>query len=128
MNNTPNTLYIAQCNLSRSRATTAEIFQFLANTNADIGLLSEPYVGGVGRPDDFIVGGDFNAKHESWGSAVCDARGVRLAQLAAAADIHVLNVGSAPTFEEICESRVRQSIVDSTWCSARALRRIGDWR
>ncbi|KAH7941452.1 hypothetical protein HPB49_013818 [Dermacentor silvarum] len=48
---------------------------------------------------DFILAGDFNAKHPLWGPVSSDVRGVQLVQFACANELHVRNSpDSPPTF------------------------------
>lgn len=76
----------------------------------------------------FVIGGDFNAKHGEWGSAMQCERGVKLVELAYANDLHVANVGRAPTFEALTRTYVRKSIVDVTLASAVTQRLLNSWR
>jgi endonuclease/exonuclease/phosphatase family metal-dependent hydrolase len=48
-----------------------------------------------------IIGGDFNARSQEWGSVRNDAKGDQLANLAASLDLLVGNVGTKPTYRRI---------------------------
>ncbi|KAH8324763.1 hypothetical protein KR067_008065, partial [Drosophila pandora] len=68
---------------------------------------------------DVIVGGDFNAWAEEWGSALTNARGRTLLETFATLDVALLNTGSRHTFSRAgCGS-----VIDLTFCSRRLFRR-----
>ncbi|XP_044574127.1 uncharacterized protein LOC123258324 [Drosophila ananassae] len=68
---------------------------------------------------DVIVGGDFNAWAEEWGSALTNARGRTLLETFATLDVALLNTGSRHTFSRAgCGS-----VIDLTFCSSRLFRR-----
>ncbi|XP_044573737.1 uncharacterized protein LOC123257834 [Drosophila ananassae] len=68
---------------------------------------------------DVIVGGDFNAWAEEWGSALTNARGRSLLETFATLDVALLNTGSRHTFSRAgCGS-----VIDLTFCSSRLFRR-----
>ncbi|EFN76695.1 hypothetical protein EAI_17497, partial [Harpegnathos saltator] len=71
-----------------------------------------------------IIAGNFNAKLELWGSRRGDRRGEEVEDWAAGLDLHLLNVGNKSTF---VGSR-GESIIDLTWASPAALKRVRSWR
>jgi len=71
-----------------------------------------------------VVGGDFNAWSQEWGSARNDDRGDRLADLAASLDLLVANVGTTPTY---CRVNA-ESIIDVTFSRLIAPGAIRDWK
>lgn len=71
-----------------------------------------------------IVGGDFNAWSQEWGSARNDARGDQLADLAASLNLLVGNVGTTATYRRVNA----QSIIDVTFYRIRAPFALRDWR
>ncbi|XP_076393336.1 uncharacterized protein LOC143265394 [Megachile rotundata] len=74
-------------------------------------------------PRPVIVLGDFNAKATAWGSPRTDARGETLLDWAAGLELCLLNTGSVHT----CVRHNGGSIVDLTFASAAAARRISGW-
>ncbi|XP_071580887.1 uncharacterized protein [Temnothorax nylanderi] len=74
-------------------------------------------------PGGIIVAGDFNAKNPLWGSPAADQRGHTLEGWASGLGLVLINTGQASTF--LC--RRGRSIVDLTWASPPAARRIGHW-
>ncbi|XP_025157708.1 uncharacterized protein LOC112589298 [Harpegnathos saltator] len=75
-------------------------------------------------PGPVIIAGDFNAKSETWGSRDGDRRGEEVEDWAAGLDLHLLNEGRESTF---VGSR-GESIIDLTWASPAALKRVRSWR
>ncbi|XP_025163576.1 uncharacterized protein LOC112590638 [Harpegnathos saltator] len=75
-------------------------------------------------PEPVIIAGDFNAKSETWGSRDGDRRGEEVEDWAAGLDLHLLNEGRESTF---VGSR-GESIIDLTWASPAALKRVRSWR
>lgn len=65
-------------------------------------------------PKPFVVGGDFNAHHNSWGCSGCDNLGINLLQAIEENDLLLLNDGS-PTY--IGYSNKQPSAIDLTICS-----------
>ncbi|XP_076383954.1 uncharacterized protein LOC143261255 [Megalopta genalis] len=74
------------------------------------------------RPD--LVLGDFNAHATAWGSRGTNARGEAVLAWAASLDLRLLNRGSRPT----CVRWQGVSIVDLTWATPAAVRRVSGWR
>ncbi|XP_060845442.1 uncharacterized protein LOC132925028 [Rhopalosiphum padi] len=71
-----------------------------------------------------IIGGDFNAWSQEWGSARNDARGDQLADLAASLDLLVGNVGTKPTYRRINA----ESVIDVTFHRCRPCLALTHWR
>lgn len=71
-----------------------------------------------------VVGGDFNAWPQEWGSARNDSRGDRLTDLAASLDLLVANVGTTPTYRR----SNAESVIDVTFSRLAAPSAIRDWR
>lgn len=88
-----------------------------------LGFLEE--LSGVIRALDgkVILCEDYNAKSTLWGSPTTDTRGDAVEKWAAANDLRIVNVGSAPT----CVRPRGSSIIDLTWVSPRAIGLVGDW-
>ncbi|XP_011860717.1 PREDICTED: uncharacterized protein LOC105557921 [Vollenhovia emeryi] len=74
-------------------------------------------------PGPILVAGDFNAKSALWGSRRPDAKGADVEAWAARLGLHLENVGSVST----CVRPQGESIVDLTWTSPAAARRISGW-
>ncbi|CAH2107634.1 unnamed protein product [Euphydryas editha] len=74
-------------------------------------------------PGPVLVLGDFNAKSTAWGSPRTDARGAAVEEWAAAADLVLLNRGSAQT----CVRRWGGSIVDLSFASPGVAARVRSW-
>ncbi|XP_070162499.1 uncharacterized protein [Polyergus mexicanus] len=70
-----------------------------------------------------ILGGDFNAKADLWGSRTTDGRGRLLIKWAAERDLRIMNIGNTPT----CVRPQGSSIVDITWASPDLTQLIRDW-
>ncbi|XP_024893922.1 uncharacterized protein LOC112468804 [Temnothorax curvispinosus] len=75
-------------------------------------------------PEPVVVAGDFNAKSALWGSPVTDTRGKIFERWAAGLGLCIVNSGTTQT----CVRRWGGSIVDITWTSPYAARRITRWR
>lgn len=71
-----------------------------------------------------ILGGDFNAWFQEWGSAQNDARGDQLADLAASLDLYTENIGSKATYQRINA----ESVIDVTFSRLAAPAAIHGWR
>ncbi|CAK9834318.1 Putative 115 kDa protein in type-1 retrotransposable element R1DM [Anthophora retusa] len=90
----------------------------------------EEYLGEVGGcirrllPRPILVLGDFNAHATAWASPRTDARGGTLLDWAAELELRLMNVGSVAT----CVRPRGSSIVDLTWASPAAARRVTGWR
>ncbi|XP_067204802.1 uncharacterized protein [Linepithema humile] len=74
-------------------------------------------------PRPTIVVGDFNAWSTLWGSSRTNGKGGELVDWAAALGLCVLNTGSRST----CVRTGGESIVDLTWASPSAARRVTSW-
>ena len=70
-----------------------------------------------------LVLGDFNAKSVLWGSPRTNARGEAVAEWAAELDMRLINEGSRST----CVRWQGESIVDLTWASPSAARKVRSW-
>ncbi|CAD1469147.1 unnamed protein product, partial [Heterotrigona itama] len=73
-------------------------------------------------PQQTFVLGDFNTKSTVWGSPRTDRRGD--SDWAPELDLHLLNSGRTST----CVRWQEESIVDLSWASAAAARRVAEWR
>ena len=73
---------------------------------------------------EVLILGDFNAKATAWGSPRTDARGAAVVEWAAETDLLLLNTGSTST----CVRWQGESIVDLSWASRSATRRLNSWR
>ncbi|KAL4107313.1 hypothetical protein QTP88_017680 [Uroleucon formosanum] len=71
-----------------------------------------------------IIGGDFNAWSQEWGSARNEARGDQLADLAAILDLLVGNVGTKPTYRR----RNAESVIDVTFHRCQPCLALTHWR
>lgn len=71
-----------------------------------------------------LIGGDFNAKHVTWGSAYTNRRGESITNFIARYNFDILNRGTAPTF---CNGR-HQSVIDVTIASQAISALITKWR
>ena len=71
-----------------------------------------------------LILGDFNAKATAWGSPRTDPRGAAVVEWAAELGLLLLNVGSTST----CVRWQGESIVDLSWASRSAARRLNTWR
>ena len=76
------------------------------------------------KNQDVLVLGDFNAKSTLWGSPRTNPRGEAVVEWAAELDLRLLNEGSKST----CVRWQGESIVDLTWASPSAARRVKNWR
>lgn len=75
------------------------------------------------RSHSIILGGDFNAASEAWGSKRTDRRGALMLEWMAANGLVVINEGTAPTFHR----GDQESHVDLTICSERTAGLISSW-
>lgn len=79
----------------------------------------------VGSLPRVLVGGDFNAKHSSWGSPIDDGPGQSVKEAVDSWDMHILNdPGSIATFS----ASYGESWIDLTFVSGAMLRFMKDWR
>uniref|UniRef100_A0A2M4AK35 Putative r1-6 dk n=1 Tax=Anopheles triannulatus TaxID=58253 RepID=A0A2M4AK35_9DIPT len=88
------------------------------------GLLDALLAAIRGRPK-VVVGGDFNAWAEDWGSRSTNARGLELLAAMDCAGLTLLNRGTIPTYLGRCGQHT--SIVDVTFASP-SVAGLGDWR
>lgn len=77
---------------------------------------------------NILIGGDINAWSHWWGSTEENSRGEAYNSFLNEMDLHVLNVGDTPTFEEFRRGKLCTSIVDVTACSSDLLAKIRDWK
>lgn len=71
-----------------------------------------------------LLGCDANAHHQiGWGSTDTNVRGEALLDFIVAHNLHVLNVGSRPTFV----TRGRQEVIDVTLCTENVVKFIRGW-
>ncbi|XP_053990150.1 uncharacterized protein LOC128882548 [Hylaeus volcanicus] len=90
----------------------------------------ERYLDGVGRcisrclPRPVLVLGDFNSKSQAWGSPETDARGREVLDWAAGLELCLLNTGSVDMYVRWNGG----SIVNLSWATPAAARRISGWR
>ena len=100
-----------------------------ASPNASVTVLQElldrvrSCRGRLGNREVLILG-DFNAKATAWGSPRTDPRGAAVTEWAAELDLLLLNVRSTST----CVRWQGESIVDLSWASRSAARRLITWR
>ena len=71
-----------------------------------------------------FIGTDSNAHHTLWGHPDCNARGIKLVETLAAANLYVVNIGNRPTFI----GPQGKSIIDLTIVNDKALGLISDWK
>lgn len=71
-----------------------------------------------------LIGCDANAHNTSWGSSDNNPRGEYLLEYLCRANLNVLNVGNTPTFR----TRVREEVLDITFCSMSLTSSISRWR
>lgn len=71
-----------------------------------------------------VIAGDFNAKSEMWGARLTDARGRATERWAAQNGLVLANVGSTST----CVRQLGESVIDLTWATPQAARKINSWR
>lgn len=71
-----------------------------------------------------IIAGDFNSKSQAWGSNRTDARGKMVEKWAAQNSLVLINTGKVST----CIRQSGESIIDLTWATPAAARRVADWR
>lgn len=74
-----------------------------------------------------IVGGDANAKSLWWGSPTTDNRGNKVAGMIVELNLHILNIGTTPTFDTIKGGQRYHSYVDITACSTDILDKVTRW-
>ena len=70
-----------------------------------------------------LVGSDTNARNTLWGDRLTNPRGKDLANIIATYSLHIINKGSAPTYQ----SKLGSSIIDLTLVNDYALNLIKDW-
>lgn len=75
-----------------------------------------------------LMGGDFNAWSEWWGSESEDCRGEALVGTLDEMGMHILNEGTMPTFYTIRGGKEYKSHVDVTACCAELLPMVHHWR
>ena len=73
---------------------------------------------------DLITGSDANSQSKFWNSTKDNPRGEALLEYILASDLHVLNEGCKPTFE----NAIRKEVLDITMCNSQALHLINDWK
>ena len=73
---------------------------------------------------DVLILGDFNDKSTLWGFPRTNPRGEAVAEWATELDLRLLNEGSKNT----CVRWQGESIVDLTWASPSAARKVKNWR
>jgi len=73
---------------------------------------------------NILMGGDFNAWSYEWGSSENDARGERIANLAASLDLLPANTGRITTYRR----RNAESVIDVTFTRLRAPAIVKHWR
>lgn len=71
-----------------------------------------------------ILGGDFNAWNNVWGSRSTNLRGAVLEDWGSSLGLHLLNKGAQDT----CVRPQGSSIVDLTWATSSAARMVVDWK
>lgn len=71
-----------------------------------------------------VIAGDFNSKSQMWGAARTNARGRAVETWAAQNGLVLVNTGRNST----CVRQTGESIVDLTWASPTAARKIVGWR
>lgn len=71
-----------------------------------------------------IIAGDFNAKSTMWGAIRTDARRRAIEKWAAQLELVLHNTGTTST----CVRRLGESIIDLTWATPAASRKIHNWR
>jgi len=71
-----------------------------------------------------LIGGDFNAWSQEWGSARNDKRGVQFSDLAASLNLYSENIGSEATYRRINA----ESVIDVTFSRLVAPAAIRGWR
>lgn len=71
-----------------------------------------------------IIGGDFNAWNETWGSRFTNPRGAILEDWASSLGLQLLNKGGEAT----CVRPQGTSVVDLTWATTSAAAMLMDWR
>ena len=76
------------------------------------------------KNQDVLVLGDFNAKSSIWGSPRTKTSGKAVVEWASELDLRLLNEGSKST----CVRWQGESIVDLTWASPSAARKVRNWR
>ncbi|KAL0852573.1 hypothetical protein ABMA27_016991 [Loxostege sticticalis] len=74
-----------------------------------------------------LMGGDFNAWSCWWGSKSEDHRGEAVMGAFSELGLHILNEGTAPTFETYRAGKRFASSVDITVCSENMLGRVKNW-
>lgn len=74
-----------------------------------------------------LIGGDFNAKHDAWGSLTADAKGSDLMDWISSRNLHLLNLGSTSTFDTVRAGQRFKSVIDLTICSSSILPYVNSW-
>lgn len=77
--------------------------------------------------DRVIIGGDFNAKHESWRCPSSDANGNNIFAFTASVGFEIMNVGNVATYDTVRAGRRLTSIVDVTLASHHIASKLTDW-
>lgn len=72
---------------------------------------------------EVLIAGDFNAKHQDWGSAQNDAKGDALSEMIHAIGYVACNVGKKPTFQR----GASESIIDITFATPNLATRLQQW-
>ncbi len=70
-----------------------------------------------------LLGSDTNSRNTLWGDRLTNSRGKELANIIATFSLHIINKGSAPTYQ----SKLGSSIIDLTLVNDYALNLIKDW-
>lgn len=78
----------------------------------------------AGPRTQIVIGGDFNAWSQEWGSVTNDLRGERIVDLAASLDLSVGNTGNAVTYRRANS----ESMIDLTFYRVHAPNEITGWR
>jgi hypothetical protein len=71
-----------------------------------------------------LIGSDANSHNIMWGSSDTNRRGISLMEFILSEDLRILNEGNRPTFI----NRVREEVIDITFCSSDIEFEISDWR
>ncbi|KAL0812196.1 hypothetical protein ABMA28_009571 [Loxostege sticticalis] len=78
--------------------------------------------------NNILIGGDVNAWSHWWGSKSENERGHKYNSFLAEMELHILNTGDTPTFEEYRQGRWYTSRVDVTSCTTNLLGKIKEWK
>lgn len=71
-----------------------------------------------------IIAGDFNAWSTVWGSRKTNTRGEMLEEWAAELGLQLINTGRTST----CVRKQGESVIDLTWATPAAVKKIEDWK